>query len=300
MVDRDLTLARDFRVVGYETFWDGEVDDIRFDKITHVNYAFLLPADGGDGSLQPLQNAEKLRRLVAAAHERGVKVLISVGGWNDGNDQGFELLAAAESTARAFVNNLARFVKEYDLDGADIDWEYPDAGESAGNYARLMKMLSSELRASGKLLTAAVSAVDHTGGITEEVFEYVDFLTLMAYDGDDGAGHSPYSYAEQSLSYWLGRGLPRGKAVLGVPFYERPTWHPYKDLIASDRQAADVDSIVYEGTTVHYNGLPTIRRKTELALRRAGGVMIWHLSQDTRDDTSLLSAIHQTARVRRQ
>ena len=113
------------------------------------------------------------------------------------------------------------------------------------------------------------------------------------------AGHSPFAYAERSLSYWLARGLPHAKAVLGVPFYERPTWHPYKDLVASDEQAADVDSIVYQGTTVHYNGVPTIKRKTELALERGGGVMIWHLSQDTVDDTSLLEAIHGVARARR-
>lgn len=131
------------------------------------------------------------------------------------------------------------------------------------------------------------------------VFEYVDFLTLMAYDGNDGAGHSPYEYAEQSLNYWLSQGLPQAKAVLGVPFYERPTWHAYKELVTSDSQAANMDSIVFEGRTVYYNGLPTIRRKTELALQCGGGVMIWHLSQDTGDDTSLLTAIYETARNRR-
>ena len=67
-----------------------------------------------------------------------------------------------------FVNNLAGFVAEYDLDGADIDWEYPDAGDSAKHYARLMRMLSSELRDRGKLLTAAVRALNHTSGITRE------------------------------------------------------------------------------------------------------------------------------------
>lgn len=292
-------MTRDFIIVGYETSWEGDAGDVRFDKITHVNYAFLLPGEEGDGSLQPVENPEKLRRLVASARDHGVKVLISVGGWNDGNDEGFERLAEAEATARVFVNNLAGFAAEYDLDGVDIDWEYPDAGDSARNYARLMRLLSSELRGRGKLLTAAVSALDHTGGIAGEVFDYVDFLTLMAYDGDDGAGHSPFEYAERSLEYWLGRGLPRMKAVLGVPFYERPTWNPYRALVASDRQAANVDSIIYEGTRVHYNGLPTIRRKTELALRRGGGVMIWHLSQDTVDDTSLITAINETTRIRR-
>jgi chitinase len=295
----NLLLTRDFTIVGYETSWDGDAVDIRFDKITHINYAFLLPSDEGDGSLRPVENTEKLRRLVTSAHDHGIKALISVGGWNDGNDEGFERLSESDSTARTFVNNLAGFVAEYDLDGADIDWEYPDAGDSARNFSRLMQLLSSDLRGRGKLLTAAVSALDHTCGITGEVFNYVDFLTLMAYDSDEGAGHSPFEYAERSLNYWLGRGLPRAKAVLGVPFYERPNWNPYRNLVASDPQAANVDSIVYEGTPVYYNGIPTIRRKTELALQRGGGMMIWHLSQDTDDDTSLLTAIYETARIRR-
>lgn len=294
----DIMSERAFHIVGYQTYWEGEVSDISFDKVTHINYAFLLPDDAGDGSLRPIEEPEKLRSLVTAAHDHGVKALISVGGWNDGNDEGFERLASNESSARLFVANLAGFVAEHGHDGADIDWEYPDAGESAGNYSRLMRLLSLELHSQGKLLTAAVSAMDHTGGIMSEVFEYVDFLTLMAYDGNDGAGHSPYEYAEQSLSHWLGRGLPRAKAVLGVPFYERPNWNPYRNLVASDRQAAYMDSIIYEGTPVHYNGLPTIRRKTELALQRGGGMMIWHLSQDTGDDTSLLTAIYEIARIR--
>ena len=42
----------------------------------------------------------------------------------------------------------------------------------------------------------------------------------------------------------------------------------------------------------HYNGLATIRQKTDLAITRAGGIMMWELSQDTFDPaTSLLFAI---------
>jgi hypothetical protein len=55
----------------------------------------------------------------------------------------------------------------------------PDAGQSAGNYARLMRLLSAELRGRGKLLTAAVSAPDHTGGIKAEVFGHVSDSTWV-------------------------------------------------------------------------------------------------------------------------
>jgi chitinase len=292
-------LARNFLRVGYLPSWSGSVSDIPFDKLTHVNYAFLLPEDSGTGGLQRIENPEKLSRLVSAAHAPGVgvKALISVGGWNGGNDQGFERLAADAAATATFVDEIVRFVSAYRLDGVDIDWEYPDPGNSARHYADLMKRLGEALRRRGKLLTAAVVAMGKTGeGVPREVFDQVDYLTLMAYDGGGGPAHSPYGYARESLDYWLGRGLPRSKAVLGLPFYERPTWNAYSALVAADPRAPEKDSIVYHGKTVYYNGIATIKQKTELALMRGGGVMIWELSQDTRDDTSLLRAIDETVR----
>lgn len=119
----------------------------------------------------------------------------------------------------------------------------------------------------------------------------LDFLTLMAYDKSDG-DHSPYSYAEESLNYWLSRGLPKAKAILGLPFYERPSWNSYKTLIESDPLNAQKDRTLHKGKTVYYNGIPTIRQKTRLALQRGGGVMMWDLSQDSTEEYSLLTAIH--------
>ena len=45
------------------------------------------------------------------------------------------------------------------------------------------------------------------------------------------------------------------------------------------------------GSSVYYNGLATIKRKTDLAQARGGGIMIWELTQDTGDNTSLLRAV---------
>jgi GH18 family chitinase len=57
------------------------------------------------------------------------------------------------------------------------------------------------------------------------------------------------------------------------------------------------DSIVPEGGgLIYYNGLPTIRKKTELAFANTGGVMIWQLLQDSPGEHSLLSAIDETHR----
>ncbi|MFB9058205.1 glycosyl hydrolase family 18 protein [Mariniflexile ostreae] len=284
-----------FKVVGYSPSWQGDANNIQYDKLTHINYAFALPR--ADGSIEPIENVQKLQQVVSLGHQQGVKVLIAIGGWDigdgGGNDNRFIQLASTAATRTAFVNNVINLVNQYNLDGVDIDWEYPDDQGAAGqpqNYLLLMQELSVQLHSRGKLLTAAVVAQGWAGtGILTEVFDAVDFLNLMAYDGGDGALHSPLSYAESSLDYWLGRGLPKSKAILGVPFYGRPSWKSYATLIA---EGASSTSDVYNG--VYYNGTTTIKKKAELAQQRGGGIMIWELSHDTSNaSTSLLAAIHQ-------
>ncbi len=295
--------AAAFKIVGYLTSWSGTVQEVQLNKLTHVNYAFILP--NGDGSLQALDNPSKLQSLVSAAHPLGVKVLISVGGWNDGNDQGFETLAANATSRTNFANNLVNLVNQYNLDGVDIDWEYPDPdnsypdnpqpGSSAYNYGQMMATLSSAMHSRGKLLTGAIVALGWAGkGIPVSAFNSVDFYNLMAYDGGDGALHSPYQYALDSVNFWRGRGLPAEKTVLGVPFYGRPSWASYRTLIAAGC-SPDSDTCSYQGNTVYYNGRPTIRQKTDLALQQGGGIMYWENSQDTTDSTSLVSAIYAEA-----
>jgi GH18 family chitinase len=275
------------KVIGYFPTWSGDVNTIQYDKLTHINYAFVLPT--AQGGLTGLSSGDaRLRSLVQTAHSRGVKVLISVGGWMDGNDSPFEQLAANPTTRTAFVNNVVAFVEQAGLDGADIDWEWPEAGASANNFGLLMRELGVALHGRGKLLTAAVLAVGGEG-IPASSFSDVDFLNIMAYDS--GYPHSTYDLAVQSLNYWLGRGLPKAKAVLGVPFYGRsPSGaYTYAQLVAQDPQAPYKDNV----GDVYYNGISTIQSKSRLALQQGGGVMIWEITQDTTNATSLLLAIFQ-------
>jgi len=282
---------KEFRIIGYVAHWD-IVERIQFDYLTHINYAFLIPE--ADGTFADMPNLWKLKKIVSEAHAANVKVLISVGGW--GYDKEFEAMAASPETRAVFVEGHTRFVHDYDLDGADIDWEYPGPGaDSAQNFTALMQELDAVLEPKGKLLTAAVAALgEHGEGILAEVFDLVDYINVMAYDAS-GSDHSPYSYALDALDYWAGRGLPPEKTVLGVPFYSRPGEAPYQKIVTEFPEAAYVDEFDYNGSRVYYNGIPTIQKKTQLALERASGIMIWALAHDTVDATSLLHAIYQAA-----
>jgi GH18 family chitinase len=263
------------------------VDLIPFDKLTHINYAFLIP--NADGTFQPLAKDWKLKALVQKAHENGVKVVASVGGW--GWDAQFEEMAADPQKRATFVTEVLKIVKEYGLDGVDIDWEYPDPGQSAQNFLALI----TELRAAlpGKLLTTAViSYGDETGmGIPAEAFALMDYINIMTYDGPD---HGTMEQYKKGMDYWLGRGLLPEKLVMGVPFYSRPGEVIYRDLVGAGPAAAQADTLNYNGAMQTYNGIPTIKEKTQMALERASGIMIWTVEYDAAGDASLLNAINET------
>ncbi len=271
-----------FKVVGYLPTWAGSVSNIQFSKLTHVNYAFLIPTS--TGGYQPIENASKLQSLVTAAHANGVKVLVSVGGGGGGN--GFHSIVANSTYRTNFANNMLALANQYNLDGIDIDWEYPADGTEANNFLLMMQTLSATMHQNGKLCTIAVIG-DFGSHIVTGVFATVDYLTIMAYDDNDYQ-HSTYSVAVRCMNYWRGRGVPASKAILGVPFYCRPTWETYAQLLA---MGADPYSDTYNGKG--YNGITTIKNKTNLAFDQGGGIMMWELSGDVSGQFSLVSAIHE-------
>lgn len=290
----------DFKVIGYLMGRNVDTASIPFNRLTHINFAFAIPAKNG-GGLDALRNADKLADLVEAAHRNNVKVFISIGGWSigdgGGDDSRFHRLAADAQERNYFVANTMELVRRYDLDGVDVDWEYPDVeNRSAEDNVLLMRQLGDSLHAINKELTAAVVHYGNQGeGTKDEIFGIVDWLNLMAYDDDKGqpVPHSPYSLAEKSINYWVKeRGLPPHKAVLGLPFYGKPrkeNLSHYKDILA-----AGADPMSDEFDSVYYNGIATIKKKTELAKKEGlAGVMIWEISQDTNDERSLLKAINE-------
>ena len=280
-----------FKVIGYLPSWVGEVNAVQYDKLTHINYSFLLP--NSDGSLRPIENPAKLQNLVATAHSRGVKVLISVGGWmNDGNPTEFISIGNNVTYTRNFATNLVNFATQYNLDGIDIDWEHPTPA-TANGYSAVMRELSARLRPQGKLLTTAVAGGSWAGpSILDSALATLDFLNIMAYD-DTPPNHSSYELAAQSITYWRNRGLSAAKTVLGVPFYGQPTGETFASLLS---RGADPNADLFNG--IGYNGIPTMKRKTNLAFDQGGGIMIWQLAGDATGANSLLTAINQVVKAR--
>jgi GH18 family chitinase len=272
---------------------------IQYDYLTYLNYADIFPTASGGLTNYTSGNIEQLKRVVAAAHSKGVKVTIAVGGWNNGNETAFETMAGSSTARTAFVKNLADFVTTYNLDGANIDWEFPSNTTEAGNFTLLMAELTAKLHGLGKVLTVSVST-SYGSSISDSVLNNVDLVRLMSYDkACCGSPHSSYDQAVSDLTYWKNRGVPKSKLVLGIPFYGRKTWTEavsYKEIVALDPTAPYKDENGYENVNgYYYNSIPTVKSKTELASDQAGGVMVWAVDFDASGVSSLLKAIYDSA-----
>jgi GH18 family chitinase len=294
-----------FKVIGYaslrlDNYWDSVNAQLPF--VTHINVAFANPADDASGEIAPINEA-LLQQTVELAHQEQTQVFISFGGWrgdDSGHDLVYEQIAANDTARQAFIDNIVAMVKRFNLDGVDMDWEYPRM-QGAADYERFIVELAQALHRHDKQLTAAVigtktKVTDDGDGAaySDRALAAFDWINLMAYDArpDD---HSPYKLVEQSTDYWLGeRGIAPHKAVLGLPIYARPSWRSYRQVVANDPHNACVDTVNFSGKPDYYNGLPTIANKTRFALNnKLGGVMVWELALDsTAPELSIMQAIH--------
>src|SRR5205085_587244 len=113
--------------------------------------------------------------------------------------------------------------------------------------------------------------------------------------------HSSMEMALGQIAYWQGRGLPREKMTLGLPFYGygfgkdfKKDEYPYATILKLHPGAEMTDQC---GDTIWYNGIATIRAKTRHALdQKLAGVMIWSLDSDAKGEKSLLGAIDEEVR----
>jgi GH18 family chitinase len=223
---------------------------IAADELTHINYAFANIADGR--VVEGFKNDAENFRVLAALRRRHphLKILVSVGGWTWSG--GFSDAALTPESRRRFVQSAVEFVRRHDLDGFDVDWEYPGLPgygnthrpEDKQNFTALMAELRAALDKEGAprrrhyLLTFAAGASSQFLAHTEmeKVQASVDFVNLMTYDfreaeGDPIAGHHANLYthpadpdqssADRAVRDFLAAGVPPGKLVLGVPFYGR-------------------------------------------------------------------------------
>jgi chitinase len=223
------------------------------EKLTHVDYAFAHIVAGRAVLDQPGAAADLARLRDLKKTNPRLKVLVSVGGWTA---DGFSDAALTESSRQVFAHSVVELLRQHDLDGVDVDWEYPGQGKDAGikyreedkgNFTLLLKDLREALEAVGPatkhtgadhyLLTIAAADGEYFNHVEMSRLQvYVDWINEMAYDFFNSltptTGHHAGLYrsksgaaadrtADAAVKQYLAAGVPAEKVVLGVPFYGR-------------------------------------------------------------------------------
>jgi chitinase len=304
-----------FKVVGYFPYYRSvaSVPDQKFRMNNVLNYAFFSVTSTG---ILKVQSPTTLTAVLAKAKANGAKVFMSINDDTGDGKTNFKTMAATASGRNLFIRDVMDKVRLYGFDGVDVDWEFPTTSDGTDlTFTALMKELSDSCHRDAKYyLTAAITAGIYAGGIRDairaEVFTYVDWMNVMAYDDFSTTvpfrQHSTYQMAVNSSNYWLNtRGLPKAKFVLGLPGYGRPsgitqsgTVLSYAAILGQGGSPASDSAVVsvtgFSNYTIYYNGQNTIKRKSAYAKQVGNGVMLWEHGQDSHDATSLLKAACDT------
>jgi chitinase len=277
---------------------------------THINIAFANPDPSGvlvrggtmtcmSGGAAGNVTVAELRDAATRLRAKGAKVLLSVAGGVIPPCSGDWAALLASDRRETVKRELLGIVDAAGLDGIDIDIEGAllTAIDRAGNYTPLIAALSEGLRAKGKLLTVATASYEG-GMIPISSIRYFDLVMPMSYDaigptwGQPGSEHSTEAQAERDIALWLARGVRRERLVLGVPYYgygfgKHAPGGDFRSLLAVHGEAV-LDADLIGGACagcdyITFNSPGTLRRKAALAKARAGGVMVWEITQDTAD-----------------
>lgn len=136
----------------------------------------------------------KFYTRVTDLKNKGVKVSLALGGWNDSQGDKYSRLVRSPASRAKFVKQALEFVKKYNFDGLDLDWEYPVCWQTECNkgfadekeaFSALVRELSAAFKPEGLLLSTAVSPskqIIDKGYDVPEISKYFDWIAVMTYD----------------------------------------------------------------------------------------------------------------------
>ena len=248
-----------YKVVAYYTGNGENLSHYPLDKITHVIYSFLKLQNDSLTFRDSLQRLTVQQIVDLKKTHPQLKVMVSVGGWG-----GCAPCSGIFDTAErrnTFVKTAVQLLKDYNIDGLDLDWEYPAIEGYPGhqylpqdknNFTSLVKELRAQM---GNELLLSFAA----GGFTQyleqsiawdAVTPSVDFINLMTYDLVGGyskvTGHhtalADYMPGQESttkcVDWLLNKKLPANKFIIGAAFYAR-VWQNVADTNHGLYQSGD-------------------------------------------------------------
>lgn len=305
----------DFKVVGYILAFrkPAAISETKLQQCNVIIYAFAQL----QGTTLQIKYPGNLRSLSIRAKKNNCKILIGI----NGTHAQFKAMTAAAANRNNCIQQIMKTIRNYNLDGVDIDWEFPAKRDKTDSlFTLFLKELSDSCHTNGEYylscaITPGVNGGRRSSAIREELLtgEWVDWFNIMIYDNYSETmpylHHSDFTMARNSFLYWLRqRKMNRNKCVMGLPMYGRPSGIPqsgfvktYAAILAAggspmkDSAIVHIDSTIIKKDTItqytiYYDGINTIRKKTAGAFTYGGGIMFWEAGQDANGKYSLITA----------
>lgn len=255
---------RKIEVIAYYTGDANTIQQYKVEQLTHIIYSFLrLKGDSLQvGNEKQKQTLKALTDLKIKYPE--LKIMVAFGGW--GGCKPCSGIFSTEKGRNNFAASVKSVLDEYQLDGLDIDWEYPVIEGFPGhpyalsdkdNFTALVKTLRKTL---GNKKEISFAAGGFTSFIEESidwkpVMKYINRVNLMSYDLVSGfskqTGHHTPLYSNESqvqstdhgVQLMLQKGVSPKKIVIGAAFYAR-TWKDVPDVNNGLYQSGEFQSFI--------------------------------------------------------
>ena len=172
-------------------------DHIDANLCTHIVYGFaVLNYDEltikTHDSWADIDN--KFYERVVEFKQKGVKVTLAIGGWNDSAGDKYSRLVRNPAARAKFIKHVVEFLEKYGFEGLDLDWEYPGCPQvdckkghpdEKESFSTFVREISEAFRPRGLLLSSAVSpskTVIDAGYDVPTLSKYFDWIAVMCYD----------------------------------------------------------------------------------------------------------------------
>ena len=205
------------------------------------------------------------------------------------------------------IQNITALCGRYGFDGIDFDWEFPLLPHAWHAHGELLIRLGEELHRRGLLLSAAFGPWGIQ--LNRRARESLDFVNVMAYDWPKNwrKNHAEfYTCHYFSACYFLKKGFPKERLLLGIPFYGNTCGGgklDQRDYSGFEIQRRGQNTGSHKGRTYYFNGSHLIYSKCAYN-RDMGfaGTMVWCGKADLAEDggLSLFCAMERAADDRRK
>lgn len=225
-------------------YWHGDTKNLTkypIEKLNKIIYSFL--GLRGNKLVLTSEDSVQLSKMKNVKSEnQELKILVSLGGW--GGCQTCSNVFSTSKGREEFSISVLKILQDYNIDGIDLDWEYPALPSLPGhgyserdkqNFTLLIKELRNVLGQNFEISFAAGGFEKFLQNSVEWslVMPLVDYVNLMTYDIVNGnsteTGHHTPLYGNKSqkesvdfvVTYLKNLNIPSEKIVIGAAFYGR-------------------------------------------------------------------------------